>query len=231
MEKIAACSNDVRMTAAWASAFSINESNSKKNINIVRKIGLLYDELQLVRKAMETTHFSKDLWDRAIVNTETVMQIEGITNQISSYRPHLTPEYFVALKFCAELLPHEEDIIESKDLEQLQEELQLLLVKVKEGSLPLFVKEFIVRQIGYIEQAINDYPILGANAFKEAMKASFVECVENEEIIKVHKDSEEIGALTKIYQTTSKYGGPAMKIAGYIGKVVTLIEAGIKLSN
>lgn len=232
MENVAATSNDRRMIDVWAEVLSVKQENTpKRNYEIVRKLGLLHDELQNARRAMQTTDFSVDLYERAFSHSEAVMQVEGLTNQINGYRGYLSPEYFVSLKFCAELLPHEEDAVDNDELSQLLNEVNELAQKIDNGELPQFVKEFVLRQISYIRQAISDYSIVGAKAFKQALDKSFVDCIENEAIVKEYKESEAIGALAKIWQSAIRYGGPVIKYGGYIASGVKLIEAGIKIAE
>lgn len=185
---------------AWAQVFRVTKSSSThRNVTIVGMIGLLLEEVEDAYSKMKATNYSAHLYEEAFQNARSTLNIEHLNGAWGNFRLYLNAQTLQALNFSAELLPHEENLLNEEDLEQLSTKVEELRVAVAQGSLPDNVKAFVLSQIQIIENAIREYPVTGSKAFTQAVINAQANVVLNEEAVRQGADTEEFKTLGKIW--------------------------------
>jgi len=230
--QISKTGGNTNMLKAWMAVLRIGNIDQKKApFEIARKIDLLQDELIEARREMQKKHYSEDIYSVGFEAAEAILQMGAIYGNIDSYRNHLTPEALKALKFVAETIPDDEDEVTPEQLSELQAEIDRLREKIESGDLPSNVKLFIYKQIAIIENAIRDYSIVGAKAFKTAFDEALPDIAMNKEDIAEYAETEEIKTLGTIWDKAIQYGGNAFKYGSYAATAVKVIETVIKITG
>jgi hypothetical protein len=223
---------NTQMITIWKRVLYINDVNKNKlPFEIARKIDLLRDELIEARQKMQEKHYSEDLYAIGLKSAGHILQIEAIHSQLSNYRNDVSPEVIKALKFVAETIPDEEDEVTPEQLGELQANINELIGKVNNGNLPDRVKEFIYRQVEIIENAIRDYNIIGAKAFKTAFDSGLADIAINKEDIAEYAETEEVRTWGKIWKKAIQYGGSAFKYGSYAKTAVEMIDTVVKIAG
>ncbi|HEX8501647.1 MAG TPA: hypothetical protein VF659_13765 [Pyrinomonadaceae bacterium] len=229
----AACARpgNQQMWEVFAKVFEIQHPNGRKKIfEVNRMLDLLYDEIEKTRAQMKASNFSEDLYEPAFTLIEQRITPGLLFNDWHGYKAALEP-ILHTLKFCSEVLPHEEDLVSEEDLGAIREALKELEDVLQESELPDYVKAFIQQHISIIKKALRDYQVIGAKAFKTAMYEGYIQFVENEEIVTEYQQSEEIGLLGKAWNGVKKATSYTLGNEKFLTAGTKLAELGLKVAE
>jgi hypothetical protein len=164
----------------WARACGIYENNPQAGnlqalaVEVAHMVGLLREQTEEVYSNMRGTQVRTQQYESAIRNILNALDISNLNNHWGAYRQYLIPETLVVLRWCADTLPCEEEVIDPEDLEELDREAGELGANVEASDLPDYVKSFVLEQVSIIKRVIRDYPIIGAQAFRRGCVESLV---------------------------------------------------------
>jgi hypothetical protein len=196
----------------WALLFKINEANHhKKSILVVERLGAMYREIDLVRDQMQEAKYSEALYVPALSRLENALSTMLLPNTWQTVSQYLTPETFVALSFCGEILPNEELLISPDDLASIEVQVQELEDLLTTSTIPPSLRALIAHHITIIRKALAEYPIAGAKALREAGRAVVGDFVEAHEKIKSHRDSPEVTKLSDVWKRVNDAASIALK--------------------
>ena len=80
----------------------------------------------------------------------------------------MTAEVLSVLEMCTELLPDGEPMLTAQELEEVAMMLAGTRAEVEAAGFPPDVTAFLLRQLDLMAQALREYPLRGAAAFREA---------------------------------------------------------------
>lgn len=227
----AACENhetNEKMWEVFGDVFRIHINNGRKKIfEINRMLDLFYDEIENTRRQMEASNFSPDLYEDAFKIIEERITPGLIYNDWHSYRKTIE-SILRTLKFCSEVIPNEEELVNQEDLNSIEQLLQKLEEKLKDSDLPDQVTSFIRHQISLIRKAMRDYQVVGIKAFKTAFYEGYADCLINEEVILGNEDKEEISLLMKAWNGVKKAGEITIKAEKLLTAGSKIYELGEK---
>ena len=187
----------------WADIFSVVESDQhKKYFNISRCLTDLHDEVELVRSEMIKLGYSDNLFSPSLNKCNSIFSIPLITGHWQAIQQQITPEISIALGFCLEILPNEEELLDQKELDELSKLAKELREALKESSLPQHTKRIIEKHLSKIEDAMSSYKVVGAKALEDVMHSAYGEVIANEVVFQEAKGSEELRKLSLLWQKT-----------------------------
>jgi hypothetical protein len=196
----------------WASLFGINEQNqNKKSVAVSELLAAMYRELELVREQMLKASFSEHLYATSVTRIENALSTMLLPTTWNQVRQHLTPETFITLSFCGEILPDEETQIESSELTEIYEQIDELQASLANSQLPLRLRALIEHHISLIRRALAEYPIAGARALREAARTALGELIEVREDVASNREAPEISKLGAIWKSINKAADVALK--------------------
>ncbi|MEO2282057.1 hypothetical protein [Pseudoalteromonas pernae] len=187
----------------WAEVFSLEESDQdRKNVSIARCLADLHDEVELVRDEMLKLGYSENLFDSSLKKCNTVFAVQSIMGQWKGHKQQITPEVIVALGFCSEILPNEEELIDESNLDELRDMASDLRASLTQSNLPVHTKHIIEKHLNKIDEAIFKYKVVGAKALNEVMQSAYGEVIVSEAVFEEARGSEELGKLSAMWQKT-----------------------------
>lgn len=196
----------------WAKLFDVGEQNPNKKAAIVgERLSAMYRELELVREQMQKANFSEDLYASSVTRVEhalSTMLLPGTWNQVRQY---LTPETFVALSFCGEILPDEETQIGSEELSEIRAQVEELRASLADSQLPPRLHALVEHHIKLILTALGEYPISGAKVLREAARTALGEIIEVKETIAENRELPEISKLGDVWKKVNQAADIALK--------------------
>lgn len=224
---------NTQILSAWAETLGIRESDTSRQARLVsERLAALSRELDLIREGMKHANFSPHLYTKALTAFDTAfspMYLSGTWNHV---RQQLKVEHMLALQFCGEILPDEEDEIQQADLEEIGAMLvELESLAASSKQIPERLRRLIENQVSQIRSALASYKIAGAKVLREAVRSSYGELVEAKDIITEHKDSPEVSKLAEIWRKVNTVADAALKIDGVVQlgqKAWLFIESVIK---
>jgi hypothetical protein len=204
--------------SAWADALSITESDTSRQARLVsERLAALSQELDHIRDGMKIANFSVHLYTNALAAFDAAFSPLYLSNTWSHIRQQLTPEHMLALQFCGEILPDEEDEILQADLDEISSLLtELEALAVGSDQIPERLRRLIENQVADIRLALASYKISGARVLREAFRSSYGELVEAKDIITDHRSSPEVSKLAEVWRKVNTVADTALKVDGIL---------------
>ena len=207
----------------WTQVFSITGPDAQTTaVKVVHMIGLLRQQTNEIRLKMHDTPIKPQRYEPSLNHVLEALDIQTLSSSWQQRKRYLTPEVLSSVSWCADTLPNEEELIEQGSLGELKEELQRFRATVNEGSLPDYAKSFVLRQIEIIEQAVHEYPVIGAKAFRRASVECFFDLSENQDVYAKHSDEQEMSKLREFWgrvQNMAEKAGPWLALAQAVEKL------------
>ena len=196
----------------WAKLFQITEQNpNRKSSAVAERLSAMYRELEVVREQMQKASYSENLYAPAIGKVEYALSTMLLPNTWNQPRQYLTPETFVALEFCSEILPDEEVQISLEELNEISARVEELAASLSGSGLPPRLVALVEHHVGLIRRALSEYPIFGAKALRQAARAALGELVEVRDTITANRDAPEISKLGAIWKKVNEAADVAIK--------------------
>lgn len=196
----------------WAKLFHVEGLTPNKKAAVVsERLNVMHHELELVREQMQEAGFSEDLYLPSVSRLENALSNILLPASWNNVRQYLTPETFLALSYCGEILPDEETQIDSEELSEIRTQVEVLLASLADSKLPRRLHKLIERHTKLILNALEEYPISGAKVLREVTRTALGEIIEIKEIITENRESPEISKLGKIWKKLNQVVDSAEK--------------------
>ena len=204
--------DNTQVLEVWVKLFAISEQNpNKKSAAVAERLSAMYRELEIVREQMQKANFSESLYESSISRVEHALSTMLLPASWNQVRQYLTPETFVALSFCGEILPDEEMQIGSQELSEIKAQVDELQASLVDSQLPPRLRALVQHHINLIITALAEYPISGAKALREAARTALGEIVEVKETISENREALEISKLGEVWKKVNQTADVALK--------------------
>jgi hypothetical protein len=214
--------------AIWSSVFQIQDDvDARKALIVSERLRWLHQELDILRSQMNNAPISEGLYSAAFNNIEQAISTLLLSTTWNNGVQYLKPEYLVALNFCSEILPDEESLIDPETLKEIRDMVQELEDMLASSNLPESLVSLIRHHIELINRALDQYPIIGATAFREAARTALGELVEARDIVKENNQAEEVNKLGSLWgklNSTADIALKADKLSQLASKAWTFLE-------
>lgn len=213
----------------WAHAFGLSEGTStQKDLEIVENLALLHNQFETTKTLARQTDYTEDLYISAFNRIDAVLNIKNLSSQWASLKSHLAPDTLLAINWLSEVIPDEINTIDSAFIENIQEQLANLKVLLNDESVPISLKSFIEHQIKIIEKALRQHDIMGTRALRDALYQGYSNSQENHEVISDNEASQELSALSKVWELVKKAPGVVVSTNKTLNSGSEIIEKGQK---
>lgn len=197
---------------AWAKLLQVDvDSPSRRAIAVGALIHAMHRELDLAASGLAKASFSKSLYESAFNRVEhaiSPMLLPTTWNQVKQY---LTPDVLTALAFCTEILPDEESQIAAEELDAIKVRVKELREAVSDSETPERLRALIQHHIDLIENALNEYTVVGAKALREVGRTALGEIIEAKDELAPVKNSPAVSKLKEAWATVNKAADVALK--------------------
>lgn len=206
--------SDKALYQVLADVFDVHGATEAETGQLVLpRLNWFYVELELLEGQVRSSQLSAHLYDGAFSRVRMVISPINLASSWSSMRGNLTPDVLLAIAFCSELLPDEEAGIPPGELAEISAEVDALSDLVRESSVPDALRQLIEHQLQLIRIALNQYPIQGAKAFREAGRTALGEIVEAKATTgALVQDAQELSRLGKLWKRVNTATDVALKI-------------------
>lgn len=213
MSEAAASDNRTKRTVdVWAEVFSLgNDKSHYTTFQVVNKLELLYKELDRCEILAQEIGVQRERYEGSIGNMRSAVDPNMLAGGWQDYASKFSSADVNVLGFISDLVPSESEVeVNSlKEFSQALEDFKQHVDSLEESML----RDFAARQIANMEQAVSDYPIIGARAFEQAMKDFAGEAFFNYDVWKGNEDTETIDQLRKL-------GGKLFNIVKYTAPMI-----------
>jgi hypothetical protein len=160
---------------AWAITFGIEPGAANENPHqITDKLRLMNGEVENLRRLMQKTHFSADLYEATLASVLRLLSVANLSAGWNSIVGAVSAENLLALRWCSEAIESEVGLTHA-ELQGLLDDINAFKEDVESADLPDAVREFVLQQIELMIQGIHQYPIIGRRAAREAVRRAAAE--------------------------------------------------------
>lgn len=198
-------------------AFDVPKERSQrdKNIALARITASLLGELESLVSDLHTAGHS-DESILPIVRPFDAFSGQGLATQWQGHKDTFAASLPVLL-IIGETLPEDGAPLSQNELSELIQAVETLRKQVNESTLPDEVKVFVFQQLDVITTAIRDYPLVGAKAFRTAVREGFFHAGEHAEVVAEYKDAPVMNSLKQIQEKVVKYAKYSVEVAKILG--------------
>lgn len=213
-------------SVVWAEALGLDPTLSQNDPHEVQaKLTVLRQEVDLTAKLMTDTPFSIDLYDPYLSRVRSTISVGNISAPWSHYKPNLQADTRLALKYCAEILPAEPEV-STEELQTVLDSVHRLRQEIEQSELAPAVREFLLNQLAIIEKGIQDYPIRGGSAIKDAFKQGFADFGSHCDVVKTDQDEMATSRVVKVWSAFKTVGKEIVEADRIASAYVALIDKG-----
>lgn len=218
--------DSIATSIVWAEALGLDPLLAQNDPHEVQaKLTVLRQEVDLAGKLMAETPFSKDLYEPYLSRVRSTISVSNISAQWGNYKHYLQADTRLALKYCAEILPAEPEI-SMDELQTVLDSVHQLRLEIERSALAPAVREFLLNQLAIIEKGIQDYPIRGGSAIKEAFRQGFADFGSQCEVVKTEHDENETSKVIKVWSALKTAGKEVVEADRIASAYVSLIDKG-----
>lgn len=217
--------------AVWAEAFGLDAAKAQTDPHeVIAKLMILRNEIDLVEKLMSSTSFSKGLYEPHLQRVRSTVSLTNISATWNNHKGQLPADTRLALRYCAEILPAEPEI-SMEELQGVLDSVHRLRGDIEQSEITQAVREFLLSQLAIIEKAIHDYPIRGGVAIKSAFKDGLADCAAHAETVSAEGNKANISRVGKIWSDFKSAGKELVEADRVASSLVGLTEKGQALLN
>lgn len=179
---------------AWARLFNIPpKEHNRRYMAVTQKLQLVLGEVDRLEQQMQSTPLRPHTYQEPLEQLRKALDATAMTNHFSQYTQYINDFTLNALDTYADLLPSQGEPIDEDELRELAKTLAELRGQVEESeSLPEDIRSFLLRQIQVLQDALNNYPIMGSAAFLQAQGLGAALVTIERDVVEQYPDNEEV---------------------------------------
>ncbi|MBP6188923.1 MAG: hypothetical protein KA440_08190 [Azonexus sp.] len=226
IEDVVQKQDSISTAVVWAEALGLDPTLAQNDPHEVQaKLTVLRQEVDLAAKLMADTPFSKDLYEPYLSRVRSTISVGNISASWNNYKHYLEVDTRLALKYCAEILPAEPEV-STEELQTVLDSVHRLRQEIEGSALAPAVREFLLNQLAIIEKGIQDYPIRGGSAIRDAFKQGFTEFGSHCDVVKTDQDEMETSRVVKVWSSFKTAGKEIVEADRIASAYVGLIDKG-----
>jgi hypothetical protein len=186
----------------WRTLLEISDDDDARCASTVaRRLDWILQELDAIRVAMaeRASQFPETLYQSTVTRARSACSVLLLTSTAQHVKQYVRPEDLKTMAFLTHVLPSDETRIEVSELLQLHDQVEVLAEQVRVSQLPDGLKAIVSHHLGLIRDALDQYPIRGAKALRQAMHAAVGELVEVKAAVHAHHGAPELSALRRLW--------------------------------
>jgi hypothetical protein len=178
IEPVLAMHNDTNTLEAWAHCFGLDSSHVHNDPHeVTDRLKLLRTEIKLVRSLMQSTSFSADLYENALVAVTHITSVSNLSAPWGHLKGHVSSENLLAIRWCAQAIASEAGLTRA-ELGRILDSIAEFRTAIEQDNLPSHIRDFVLRQIAVLERGISQYPIRGPQAVRDAVREARVDVLD-----------------------------------------------------
>lgn len=212
MENVRVYKDDSRTSDVWADYFSIGESNPRHTtFEVIRKLKLLSEEIDRAEKLAESSRITEERYSGSFKRIRLAVQPSNVATQWQNYKKQYSENDINMFLTISDVVEDENSVDEEslQDFTEAVEDFKAHVASLEDSNL----KNFASNQIAHMEQAISDFPIIGARAFEQGIKDYVGEGFFNYNTWQENEDTETIERMRNL-------GGKLFHIVKYIAPAI-----------
>ena len=204
-------SDTIPTLAAWSNAFGVSETEHLDDRHdTLSMLGLLDKQAKLAQfQAKESLDLADDEIEETFQSVSQAMSVSTLSQRWETGKKHITDDLLRTLKAYSRDLPEDSETVNEYELQQVQRDLEEFARRVEEEVEDSNLKYFLLEQITIIRNALLEYYVVGAGAFRSAFGRFLAELQDphNRKVYEEHKDSPWLEKLGELWGRSLKLYG------------------------
>ena len=200
--------------ALWRTVLEVKDDDDARcALTVARRLDWILKELEAIRGAMAArgSQFPEILYDTSITRARNACSVLLLTNTAQHVKQYVRPEDLKTFAFLAHVLPRDEARIDVSELLQLHEQVETLSEQLKTSELPDGLKAIVSHHLQLIRDALDQYPVRGAKALRQALHAAVGELAEAKTAVQEHRSAPELSALRRLWSQVHELSDIALR--------------------
>lgn len=186
---------------AWASTLGINISAAQADPHdVIDRLRLMKEEIVVLRRAMQKTQFSADLYEPSLQNVSRLLPVANLAAAWNAFVGAVSPQDMLALRWCSQAIEGESALTHA-ELQSLLDAINAFKERVELEDLPESVREFVLNQIELMVKGIHQYPIVGRRAAREAIRRAVADSMDVDDDVSTAAPTRCREKLAKLWNT------------------------------
>lgn len=223
IESVAHTGDDRPAHRVWATAFGLDhEVSSKDPFEVQSRLSLLRSEIENIESQMDALGYSEELYVPYLGRVRKTVTISNLDAQWQSYKQYLKSDTLLAIRYCAELTPNEAEV----SMEELQEVLQKVVefrAEIESMGISHSMRQFLLNQLDIIERGVQNYPIQGGTAIREAVMDGFSAAASKVPTPQNEDELQEAGKIGGIWGEFKKAGSEVIEAEKIVSSYANLL--------
>jgi hypothetical protein len=212
----------------WCSVFQIPGGvEGPREREIARMLTLMHNELDDIRAELGRTDIDRDTYESTLNRISNALSLKLFTAGWDSVKQHLSPEAMGVFAFIVQVLPADEEPLDEAELAELQKYVTSALAVLASGDLPEWAKQVLRTQYSIVLQALRDYPVRGAAAFRDASIRAVVEWEAHSDRMQTYADRPEVASVKELWPQIVKYGKRVALIHAFVAALLGTAKLGL----
>jgi len=229
LEKLSKTNLNATSIEVWASLFGIKRGG-RYQFEAIKKLDLFSQELERAfQSAKNNVKITPDLFETAFSSARQLIDtnIKNLGTNLTNFQNLINQEKLNLLRICSELLDDEEELIPDVELEKIASEIQKLQASINQDYDSNELRQFVLQNLELIQDAIQDYFIIGLKAFKSAYYEAHTVVFKDQIVLREKEDGKE--ALNKVAKLWKRVVDVVDKADKAGSKAIRLLTAGEKI--
>ena len=209
----------------WSSVFGLPWDDNRADPHYVqRKLAVLREEIDLLELQMKRTAFAPEGYAQYLDRVRTTISKANLDATWKSYFQSLySPEVQLSLLWCSQVIADEESV-SMDDLADLLATIKAFRANIDSLKISEPVRDFILRQLDLIEQAIQEYPIRGGAAIRDGFHKAAAVYAGMEDAPLSNTEAENVGKVNGLFSRLGKAADGVIKADKLVTAVLNIAE-------
>lgn len=151
------------------SVFGISGNDIDTRRDVSKRLPLLADQIEHILNDMVGTQYNEDLY-KGYLQTAIHWSISfNLDAGWNSYVNHISNELILALKWCSEVLPDEEEHFDASTIGTWLERVDKLLIDISSSDLSIGLKQLLSKHLQSLRDALNSYQLVGLKTIEDSL--------------------------------------------------------------
>lgn len=216
--------NSTAIQPAWQKVLNIDAkfNDTRDDLLLVEGLQAIGREIDVVDAAAKARDIPDDLIGVYLQTLRATLGIQLIYTARDSTLQHIKPEALLALQWCSFVLPDDDMVVSTSDMEALKKQIDELDKALQAEGIPDHFRKYATGLLDSLKKAMFLFPIEGLQPLRTAVRKAVTEAHFEEEEIKA--DLAKAGDKPEVRSALSKLGATLKTAASTVGDAEKLMK-------
>lgn len=151
------------------SAFKITGADFDVRREVMKRLPLLTDQIELILNNMVCTNYSENLYKNYLNGLIQWSNSFNLDADFTNYHSRIDGEVMLALNWCCEVLPNDEELIDSSIIHNWKERIIELLSELSSAELSSDLRQLLNKYLQLLRDALNNYQLVGLKTIEDSL--------------------------------------------------------------